>query len=76
MILGARGIRDEGVDDQSTYPRRDYAMGEAGLQWRIQRSLAFTATYTYRWEDDRRVPTDVSANGFLIGVIYEPKRAN
>jgi hypothetical protein len=76
MLLGLRAIRDEGMGDSSTYPQRDYATGEAGLEWRVQRSLAFSATYTYRWQDDDRLPTDVSANGFLIGVTYEPRRAN
>jgi hypothetical protein len=74
MLLGARGIRDEGINDSSVYPRRTYATGQAGLEWRAQRVLAFTATYTYRWQDDDRFPTDVSANGFLIGVTYQPKR--
>jgi hypothetical protein len=76
MLLGVRAIRDEGMADNSNYPQRDYATGEAGLEWRVQRSLAFSATYTYRWQDDDRLPTDVSANGFMLGVTYEPRRAN
>ncbi|HEU4652545.1 MAG TPA: hypothetical protein VFS47_01080 [Steroidobacteraceae bacterium] len=73
MLLGARGIRDEGIHS-TAYPKRNYVTGQAGLEWRAQRSIAFTATYTYRWQDDERFPTDVSANGFLIGVLYQPKR--
>jgi hypothetical protein len=74
MLMGVRGFRDESIDDDPTFPRRQYVTGQVGLEWRVQRALAFTATYTYRWQDDNRLPSDVSANGFLVGVIYQPKR--
>lgn len=74
-ILGARLSRDESIDDLSTYPTREYAAAEAGLEWRILRHVALTATYTYRWQEYEDEPSDASANGFLIGIVYEPKRA-
>ena len=74
MLLGLSGHHDTSIDGTAAYPDRDYATGQAGLEWRVQRALAITATYTYRWQDDDRFPSDVSANGFLVGVVYQPKR--
>lgn len=74
MLLGLSGYHDTSIDGSAAYPDRDYATGQAGLEWRVQRALAVTATYTYRWQDDNRFPSDVSANGFLVGVLYQPKR--
>jgi hypothetical protein len=75
-ILGARIQRDESIDEQSTYPTREYAAADVGVEWRFQRSFALTATYTYRWQEYSDEPSDASANGFLIGVVYEPRRAD
>lgn len=74
MLLGLSGRHDASIDGSAAYPDRDYATGQAGLEWRVQRALAVTATYTYRWQNDDRFPSDVSANGFLVGVVYQPKR--
>jgi hypothetical protein len=74
MLLGLSGYHDASIDGAAAYPGRDYVTGQAGLEWRMQRALALTATYTYRWQNDDRFPSDVSANGFLIGVVYQPKR--
>ena len=74
MLLGLSGYHDISLDNTAVYPGRDYVTGQAGLEWRMQRALALTATYTYRWQNDDRFPSDVSANGFLIGVVYQPKR--
>lgn len=76
MILGVRAFRDEAADDVSTYPRRDYATGEAGFEWRVHRAWALTGTYNYRWQEYEDEPTSASANGFLLGIIYEPKRSD
>ncbi len=75
-VLGARFSRNEAIGDQSTQPTREYASADAGIEWRIQRQWALTATYTYRWQEYEDEPSDASANGFMIGVIYEPRRAN
>ena len=74
LLLGARASRDEDIDDAGTYPTREYATAEAGVEWRVQRYLALTASYNYRWQEYADEVSDRSANGFLIGVIYEPKR--
>lgn len=74
-VLGARLSRDEPIDDASIYPEREYITAEAGLEWRFRRQFAFTATYNYRWQEYSNEPSDASANGFLIGIVYEPKRA-
>lgn len=75
-ILGARLSRDEPIEDASSYPKREYITAEAGLEWRVRRQFAVTATYNYRWQEYSNEPSDASANGFLIGVVYEPKRAD
>jgi hypothetical protein len=75
-VLGGRLNRDESIDSASTYPTREYAAAEAGLEWRIQRQFAITATYSYRWQEYEDEPSDASANEFLIGIVYEPKRAD
>jgi hypothetical protein len=46
------------------------------LEWRFQRQFALTATYTYRWQEYSDELSDASANGFLIGIVYEPRRAD
>lgn len=74
LLLGARYSRDEEIDGGGTYPTRDYAAAEAGVEWRVQRAIAITASYNYRWQEYDDEPSDRSANGFLIGVVYEPKR--
>lgn len=74
LLLGARVSRDEGIEGVASYPRREYATADLGLQWRVLRSVALTARYNYRWQEYADEPSDASANGFLIGVIYEPKR--
>lgn len=74
LLLGARLSRDEGIEGVAAYPRREYATADVGMQWRVLRSLAVTARYNYRWQEYADEPSDASANGFLIGVIYEPKR--
>lgn len=73
--LGARAFRDEPVDASSTHPRRDYAVGEAGIEWRMQREWALRGTYSYLWQEYADDPSSANANGFLISVVYEPKRA-
>jgi hypothetical protein len=74
VLLAARGARDEEIKGIGTYPTRKYAAAEAGLEWRVQRYLSITATYNYRWQEYADEPSDASANGFLIGIEYEPKR--
>lgn len=75
-VLGARFSRHDAIDELSTYPRREYAVADAGLEWRIQRQWSLTATYTYRWQEYEDEPSDASSNRFMIGIIYEPRRAN
>lgn len=72
--LGARAFRDDSVDETSTYQTRKYAVGEAGLEWRMQRAWALSATYTYLWQEYADDPSSANSNGFLIGFVYEPKR--
>ncbi len=74
LLLGARASRDEEIEGGGTYPTREYATAELGLEWRMLRTLALTARYNYRWQEYADEPSDASANGFLIGVVYEPKR--
>lgn len=74
LVLGARASRDEDIDDAGTFPTRKYAAAEGGFEWRVLRNFAVTATYNYRWQEYADEPSDRSANGFLIGLVYEPKR--
>jgi hypothetical protein len=74
LQLGARASRDEEIREVGNYPRRDYVTADAGILWHVRRSLALAATYNYRWQEYEDEPSDASANGFLLGVIYEPKR--
>jgi len=74
VLLGARLSRDEEIEGGGGYPRREYATADVGMQWRVMRSLSLTARYNYRWQEYADEPSDADANGFLIGVIYEPKR--
>jgi hypothetical protein len=74
LRAGARFSRDEEIED-GTYPKREYAIGELGFEWRWLRTLSLIGTYNYRWQEYEDEPSDADATGFLIGIVYEPKRA-
>jgi hypothetical protein len=74
LMLGARGSRDEDIAAVGTIPTRKYAAAEGGFEWRVLRNFAVTATYGYRWQEYADELSDRSANTFLIGLVYEPKR--
>lgn len=74
LLLGARGSHDEEIADAGTFPTRKYAAAEGGFEWRVLRNFALTATYSYRWQEYADELSDRSANSFLIGLVYEPKR--
>jgi hypothetical protein len=74
LMLGARASRDEAIDAASTFPTREYVAAEGGFEWRVMRNFAVTATYGYRWQEYADELSDRSANGFLIGLVYEPRR--
>lgn len=74
LRAGARLSRDEQVED-GTYPTRKYATGELGFEWRWLRQWSLTGSYEYRWQEYEDEPSDRNASSFLIGIVYEPKRA-
>ncbi|MDY6945857.1 MAG: hypothetical protein SXG53_09075 [Pseudomonadota bacterium] len=74
LRAGARLSRDEQVED-GTYPKREYATGELGFEWRWLRQWSLVGTYNYRWQEYDDEPSSRDANAFLIGIVYEPKRA-
>lgn len=74
LRAGARLSRDEETQN-GTYPTRKYAIGELGFEWRWLRQWSLTGSYDYRWQEYENEPSDASANAFLIGIVYEPKRA-
>lgn len=74
LLLAARGSRDQDIADTGTFPTRKYAAAEGGFEWRVLRNFAVTATYGYRWQEYADELSDRSANTFLIGLVYEPKR--
>jgi hypothetical protein len=74
LMLGARASHDDSIDTASTFPTRKYAAAEGGFEWRVLRDFAVTATYSYRWQEYADELSDRSANGFLVGFVYEPRR--
>jgi hypothetical protein len=74
LLLAARGSHDEDIGDAGAFPTRKYAAAEGGFEWRVLRNFAVTATYSYRWQEYSDELSDRSANSFLIGLVYEPKR--
>src|SRR5687768_1058987 len=74
LMLGARASRDEEIEAAGTFPTRKYVAAEGGFEWRVMRNFAVTATYGYRWQEYADELSDRSANGFLIGLVYEPRR--
>lgn len=74
LRAGARLSRDEETQD-GTYPTRKYAIGELGFEWRWMRQWSLIGTYNYRWQEYEDEPSDADASSFLIGIVYEPKRA-
>jgi hypothetical protein len=71
---GARGIRDEGVSEASTYPTREYLTGELGFDWRITRQWSVLGIYHYIWQEYADEPSDTASNAVSLGVVYEPGR--
>jgi len=74
LRAGARLSHDEETQD-GTYPTRKYAIGELGFEWRWMRQWSLIGTYNYRWQEYEDEPSDADASSFLIGIVYEPKRA-
>jgi hypothetical protein len=74
LMLGARASRDEDISNAGIFPTRKYIAAEGGFEWRVLRNFAVTATYGYRWQEYADELSDRSANGFLIGLVYEPRR--
>ena len=74
LMLGARASRDEEIEEVGIFPTRKYVAAEGGFEWRVLRNFAVTATYGYRWQEYADELSDRSANGFLIGLVYEPRR--
>jgi hypothetical protein len=74
LRAGARLSRDEETQD-GTYPTREYATGELGFEWRWLRQWSLIGSYNYRWQEYADEPSDADASAFLIGIVYEPKRA-
>jgi hypothetical protein len=74
LRAGARFQRDDEIEN-GTYPTREYAIGELGFEWRWLRTLSLIGTCNYRWQEYEDEPSDADASGFLIGIVYEPKRA-
>lgn len=74
VLVGIRALRDEAVEEISSYPTREYAAAQTGIEWRWNRSLSLRATYDYRWQEYDDEPSDASSNAFLLSVVYEPKR--
>jgi hypothetical protein len=76
LLLGVRGSHDEEIDETGTFPTRKYAAAEGGFEWRVLRNFAVTGTYGYRWQEYADELSDRSSNGFLIGMVYEPRRTD
>ena len=76
LMLGARASHDDSIDPASTFATRKYVAAEGGFEWRVLRDFAVTATYSYRWQEYADELSDRSANGFLVGFVYEPRRLN
>jgi hypothetical protein len=74
LRAGARLSRDEETQE-GTYPTRKYAIGELGFEWRWLRQWSLIGSYNYRWQEYADEPSDADASAFLIGIVYEPKRA-
>jgi hypothetical protein len=74
LRAGARLSHDEETQD-GTYPTRKYAIGELGFEWRWMRQWSLIGTYNYRWQEYEDEPSNADASSFLIGIVYEPKRA-
>jgi hypothetical protein len=74
IMAGARGSRDEAIDDVSSYPTRKYLTGEMGFDWRLTRTWSMVGVYRYIWQEYSDEPSDRSSNAISLGVVYEPGR--
>ena len=71
LRLAALYGQNESVDERANV-NRDYADGEAGLDWRINRSWYLTARYRYRFQDYETSPGDADSSAVFFGIRYEP----
>ena len=46
-----------------------------GFEWRWLRQWSLIGSYNYRWQEYEDEPSDADSSAFLIGIVYEPKRA-
>lgn len=76
LTVGLRATHDEDIEESSTYPTRKFASGEVGFEWRLARAFSLTGSYNRVWQDYADEPDSRNSNGFLISLVYEPKRTD
>jgi hypothetical protein len=74
VFFGARGIRDEALDDLSAFGGRKYATADLGLRWRMQQQLSLVASVDYTWQEFGAIDEDADSSGAMLTLIYEPRR--
>lgn len=74
VFFGARGIRDEALDELSTFAGRKYATADLGLRWRMQQQLSLVASVDYTWQEFGAITEEADSSGALLTLIYEPRR--
>ena len=77
LLPDARGARvaRRGASKRRHIPDARVRGGRGRVRVALAAQLRVTATYNYRWQEYADELSDRSANGFLIGLVYEPKRA-
>ncbi len=74
FFTGLRGVRDEALDEESTFNGRRYATADLGVRWRMQQTLSLLASVDYTWQEFGEGGEDTDSSGALLTLIYEPRR--
>lgn len=74
VTLGARGIRDGQVGNDSSFRQRKYAAGSVGFEWRMTQRFTLGGGYEHVWRKYDGEPDDATSNSLYLGITYEPHR--
>jgi len=74
FFTGVRGVRDEAIDENTTFTGRRYATADLGVRWRMQQTLSLLASVDYTWQEFGEGGEDADSSGALLTFVYEPRR--
>lgn len=72
--VGARVLKDTAQQSGRPFNDRAYAVGTAGLEWRLLRAWTLVAEYNYTRQKYQNDPEAAKSNAATLSFVYEPHR--